>query len=1079
MFQVNSQKSTVEPKRFDSGTRRIVFLILIPICVLSGASALAAAELLRPNAAVSVTFDEAGGNAKVAVAGISQPYTAALVRGPSRVPSPFWNQAGKNALRLDAAKRQLVELSDVPYLDRPDAMTLSFFFLSLHPPADGNVHGILGKRSAGAGGTNYGINYVPASDVFQVYVNDVRGYHIASYSARKIIGSRRLVHLTATLEVGDAPAPDADTDRDDLLVRLFLNGEPAPPKSVTGGRIHGSDVWLTNLNVAGLLNDAPLTLGSSTPKTEYTSGVIDEFLLFTRALSPAEAHRLFLEMAGPNGPQLARRELESKSAAAPPAIESVSQLGVQIGQTTRLSIRGSRRTGEPRVDLPIVGLKQNMVQGSNSSLLMVDLTLPAEVPPGIYPLSVVTKDGISKAVGIAVDGLPQLLVGDSAPDHPMPLPAAFSGLLSGAAQSRVYFNGKAGARVVAEVEAKRIGSGLEPVLEFKNVNGATVAIEWGKAYLRGDARTEVILPSDGAYFVELHDLAYNAPADSPFRLLIGDFRAVDQYFPAVAERGSELNIEPVGTGIPSGTLIAANLKGDPAELAKFLTVPRELHASGPLPPLRISDGVEILEAPQPGKQLQTIDARFADKRHAVVAVNGRLSKPAEVDRYLLAVTPGQTLALSLEGRSLNSPIEGEISVLSHPEGKVLATDGGTPGAGAKGMQYQVPADVASVEVAVRDLLWRGGPHFVYRLRIEPAGRPNFSLTFLDSRLNIPRHGRTVAELRVDRSGYAGPINLKIEGDDGIAVSPQQLPAEGASRKVLVTFSATGGKSLPAVARLRLVGESQGLTPSIHRVAVVESPNQAQLAGFLDSVPVAPTADSPVRIAADALPPFLLKGVDTEWPLRAVGMGGQTADWLRLSLVSTETPRPADPNKKRRKSKPLIAAVSDQALSTVTGKGSLRISVPVDVAESAVDFVVKADVVSNPYSNRVLATSYSKPFRMLVQDPVGLRMDAASLNLVAGAPGKLRGKLVRHPAFKQNVNVSVSGLPAGYTAQPVMVLGDKTDFEIPMTAAKGSPAGPIPNVSIALTLADGKVPVTQPLELKVSPAATKVSAAAKK
>ncbi len=171
-----------------------------------------------------------------------------------------------------------------------------------------------------------------------------------------------------------------------------------------------------------------------------------------------------------------------------------------------------------------------------------------------------------------------------------------------------------------------------------------MAIEWGKAYLRGDARIEATLPSDGTYFVELHDLEYRAPTDSPFRLLVGDFRAVDQYFPAVAERGSELNVEPVGTGLPSGTLITANLKDSAAGLAKFLTVPRELHTSGPLPPLRISDGIEILEVAQPGKQLQTIDARFSDKRHASVAVNGRLSKTAEVDRYLLAVTPGQALA---------------------------------------------------------------------------------------------------------------------------------------------------------------------------------------------------------------------------------------------------------------------------------------------------------------------------------------------------------------------------------------------------------------------------------------------------
>ncbi len=381
------------------------------------------------------------------------------------------------------------------------------------------------------------------------------------------------------------------------------------------------------------------------------------------------------------------------------------------------------------------------------------------------------------------------------------------------------------------------------------------------------------------------------------------------------------------------------------------------------------------------------------------------------------------------------------------------------------MQYRVPADVASIEVAVRDLLGRGGPHFVYRLRIAPAGRPNFSLTFLDSRLNIPRHGRTVAELRVDRSGYAGPIDLKIEGDDGVSIAPRQLPAEGTSRKVLITFSATG-KPFPAGARLRLVGQSVGLTPPIHRVAVVELPNQAQLAGFLDSVPVAPTAESPVRIEAEALPPFLLKGVDAEWPVAAAATADHAADWLRLSLVSTETPRP-NPRGKRRKSKRLIVALPDQALSTVTGKGSLKVSVPLEVADPAIDFVVKADVVSNPYSNRVLATSYSKPFRMLVQDPVGLRMDAASLSLVAGTSGKLHGKLIRHPAFKQNVNVAVSGLPAGYAAQPVTVPGNKTDFEIPITVPKESAPRTLPNVSIAVSLADGKVPVTQPLELKVS------------
>ncbi len=100
-----------------------------------------------------------------------------------------------------------------------------------------------------------------------------------------------------------------------------------------------------------------------------------------------------------------------------------------------------------------------------------------------------------------------------------------------------------------------------------------------------------------------------------------------------------------------------------------------------------------------------------------------------------------------------------------------------------------------------------------------------------------------------------------------------------------------------------------------------------------------------------------------------------------------------------------------------------------------------------------------------------RIDPASLKLVAGTGGKVRGKLFRHPAFRQKVNVAISGLPAGYGAAPVTVAGDKTDFEIPMTAPKEATARAIPNVSITVALADGKVPITQPLDLKVAPPAT--------
>src|SRR5580704_1154491 len=424
---------------------------LFPVSLVNAAGG----KSIRASAAVSASFDDADRPGAVSVRRIAEPFIAKLVNGPSRVPSPFWNQRGRSALRFDAAKRQSVRLSDIPYTSRPDAVTLSFFFVSLHPASDNAPHGILAKRSSGPRGANYGINYVPASDVFQLYVNDGGGFRVASYSARKVLGTRRLVHLTATLELDEDSPPGDDADLYDVRARLFVNGEAVAPQSVVGpGRVHNQDAWFTKVNAAGLLNDAPLTLGCSTPEIEYTSGVIDEFLLFTRALSSSDVRQLFLEVAGPRGTELARRELEQvKPLNEPPAIVLLSQFGLQIGQTTRLTINGNRLAGQARVDLPIPGVKQTLSKSSNSRHLLVEITVPADAPPGIYPLTVFTAGGVSNPMGIALDGLPQWLVGDSAEDRPVSLPAAFSGLIAGAGQSHVYFRGHAGDRLVAEVEA--------------------------------------------------------------------------------------------------------------------------------------------------------------------------------------------------------------------------------------------------------------------------------------------------------------------------------------------------------------------------------------------------------------------------------------------------------------------------------------------------------------------------------------------------------------------------------------------------------------------------------------------------
>jgi hypothetical protein len=89
-------------------------------------------------------------------------------------------------------------------------------------------------------------------------------------------------------------------------------------------------------------------------------------------------------------------------------------------------------------------------------------------------------------------------------------PVATAGQINGTEQKRIWFRGAAGQKIVAEVEARRIGSMVDPVLEIRSQSGGPLAIQWQQFELQGDARAAVVIPADGLYYVELHDLQFLA-----------------------------------------------------------------------------------------------------------------------------------------------------------------------------------------------------------------------------------------------------------------------------------------------------------------------------------------------------------------------------------------------------------------------------------------------------------------------------------------------------------------------------------------------------------------------------------------
>ena len=1038
---------------------RVVLICGFIVLSVAGTPVVATAESIRSAAFADLSFDE------------NRDQIVKLNNGANLVESPFWGQKGKHALRLNAAKKQFAELVNLPYLDRADAVSLSFLFLSLHELSDGAFHGLVAKRAASGDRTNYGINYNPKSDLLQVYFNDGGGFRVASYPVKDLIDYRRLVHLTATIKISDAPAPDSDNQSDDIRVRLFVNGAQVKPMKVTAGLIDGDDAWLTDVDAAGLLNDAPVTIGSSTPASEYSSGLIDELLLFRHALTQSEALRLFREVAGSNAAVLAQQQSQEKPRAPAPKITKLSLWGLQAGNRTRLTIYGSSFASNPRIVLPLPDVKQEFVEGSAAGKLVVDLTLPETSAPGYYPLRVQTADGLSNAVAVAIDRLPEMPVAGSSPDSPANLPAAFSGTLTGAEQHRVYFQGVAGQRVVADVDAKRLGATLDPVLELKTAVGTPLVIEWGRIHLRGDARIELVLPDDGLYFVELHALSYRAAKKNPFRLKIGDLPLIDAYFPPAAVLGTKVDLEPIGTGLPSAQRVTASLTGQNSSIAEYVPLPSSFGLTAVSPAVRISESIELFEQEAKGEQLQAVDARFQQQKHLPVVVNGRIAVPGEEDRFLLEVVPGTALRISVRARSFDSPLDGRLIVSKHPEGTPLASSIDLPGTRDPGLVFTVPEGVEKIQAAVTDLHRRGGANFLYRLRIVPAARKDFRVRFTKPQLSIPENGTATLRLDVDRTGYAGPIDLRVTGDDKLSISPSQIPAGSGKMKLFATLTRSAGDVTQRLSQLKIVASSVGLETPIQHVAVfAPQSGEVSLPAHRDAVSIVIGNPVELSVGLNQKPPVLFKGDDVELPVSITPFPGTAERAVRMTLVSTEKPRRVNRNDPKQGNRPMVSG-KPVLVGAGTTSARFRIRVPVDVAEKEISFVVRGQVKSHAYSAFTRGDVYSEPFRLPIRAAISLNVDQDSKSIVTGAKNKILGTLTWSEGFSKDIEIKLNGLPEGYLAETLTVLAGEENFELYVTVPDGQPAHTLSQVTLAVSAAGGRslLPTRQfPLKVVLPP-----------
>jgi hypothetical protein len=736
--------------------------------------------------------------------------------------------------------------------------------------------------------------------------------------------------------------------------------------------------------------------------------------------------------------------LTGQAEAAEPNLRNVNVRGLQVGGSTTLAVDGDDLGTAPRLLLPFAA-KQERKPGSTAQQATFDVTLAADVVPGYYNLRIATEGGVSPPVVIGVDRLPQRPFAAEIAE----LPVALHGPTVGSSAVETKFSGKAGQKVLVEVEAQRLGSKLRPVVHLYNGKRLQLAWTWGKPALDGDTRLEATLPSDGDYTVAVHDTEYAPPGVSFFRLKIGQWSFVDGVFPPVVGKGKQ-TVELLGPTAPARVDVDA--LRDPAMLP--LAWPKDGTWSGPRPTITVSSHREIIGQSAAGK--------VQELPPGPVGVCARLLTAFGEDRYRVPVTPGSKVRFEVFAERLGSPLDASL-VVRNEAGAALAQVEDSPGTLDPVLEYTVPDKVTAILVGVEDAQGRGGPKAVYRLVVEPQGampeNKSFRLLTSAQRVGVPIGGRSVVPVHVERHGYTGSIMLSASGlPPGVKLEGTTISAGADGTLVTVVRDASPGEAMLTTWHGRAEdGQEQPVIVKGHPLEKLQP-------WLAEELPVAPTSAKAAEFQVD------WRGLPADAGLVAAGKLAlpikltrpKTPSVVRLTLLTSQLPpllnNQPDLTKSLRQEKPV-----ELAANVVDGEVTLLL--PPELPSPGYDVTVQADLLSAD-KRTVLASAFAPAKRFAVRPSLIVTVEGngrieAKLDPKAGATVPLKGKVERREGVTGDVTLTLTGLPPGVRADAVTVKAGVSDFAINVVLPPNTLTGEVKRLKLVATAApDAKQPNTR-------------------
>ena len=231
-----------------------------------------------------------------------------------------------------------------------------------------------------------------------------------------------------------------------------------------------------------------------------------------------------------------------------PVLNDLQPRGGQRGKIFTLTLKGVDLTAGADLVTPLTCTITKLAPPRDAEMpgseLAYLIRLPDDAAVGAYPVRIRTPGGLSNVQIFSVSDLPEIAEAEPndsiAEAQPISVPLAISGTLKGADQDFFSFTATAHQRLVIEVEARRIGSAIDPALEVYDSAGHLIAQNDDAPGLGVNSRLDMTFPKAGKYFVAVHDSKFSDQAQNFYRLKIGSYAYADGIYPLGWQRGKSV-----------------------------------------------------------------------------------------------------------------------------------------------------------------------------------------------------------------------------------------------------------------------------------------------------------------------------------------------------------------------------------------------------------------------------------------------------------------------------------------------------------------------------------------------------------